>query len=69
MIKNVLTHVGGIGLYGIVSVCLFFTVFTVALIFALLKKRPFLNHMSALPLADDTYCGSCPQLKGDLRHE
>jgi hypothetical protein len=39
------------------------------MIFALLKKRPFLNHMSALPLADDTYSGPCPQLKGDLRHE
>jgi len=69
MIKNVLTNLGGIGLYGVVSVCLFFTVFNVALVFALLKKRAFLTHMSALPLADDTHSGPCSELKGNFRHE
>jgi hypothetical protein len=26
MIKNILTHTGGIALYGIISICLFFAV-------------------------------------------
>ena len=52
MIKNVLTSIGGIGLYGMISVCLFFLVFTVAFIHACLLKKTFLNSMSALPLDD-----------------
>lgn len=69
MIKNVLTHLGGIGLYGVVSICLFFTVFVVALVLALAKKRPFLTHMSALPLADDTTAQAGWETKGNNRHE
>ncbi len=69
MIKNVVTHLGGIGLYGVVSVCLFFTVFTTALILAMLKKPAFLNHMSALPLADDASSPRATGSKGDFRHE
>ncbi len=69
MIKNVLTHLGGIGLYGVVSVCLFFTVFIVALVLALLKKRSFLTHMSTLPLADDTSVPAHLEPNGDDRHE
>lgn len=68
MIRNVLSHLGGIGLYGVVSVCLFFGVFSVAVLVALLARRPFLNRMSALPLAEDTHCGPCP-MKGELSHE
>jgi hypothetical protein len=67
MIKNVLTDIGGIGLYGIVSVCLFFTVFTGALVWALLKKPAFLNYMGALPLADEPQPN--PAREGDSRHE
>ena len=33
MFKEVLTEIGGIGLYGIISICLFFAVFTAALSF------------------------------------
>ncbi|HAB18371.1 MAG TPA: hypothetical protein PLX89_24585 [Verrucomicrobiota bacterium] len=69
MIKNVLTHLGGIGLYGVISVCLFFTVFSVALILAMLTKRPFLVHMSALPLADDSKTEPCFESKGETHHE
>ena len=50
MIQNVLRDIGGIGLYGVISVCLFFLVFSVALIRACLLKKSFLNSMSALPL-------------------
>lgn len=50
MIKNVIQDLGGIGVYGVISVCLFATVFTIALIWALLLKQPFLKSMSVLPL-------------------
>jgi hypothetical protein len=53
MIQNVLRDIGGIGLYGVISVCLFFVVFSVALIRACLLKKPFLKSMSVLPLDDD----------------
>jgi hypothetical protein len=52
MMQNVLRAMGGIENYGIISICLFFTVFITALIRALLQKKSFLNHMSALPLDD-----------------
>ncbi len=54
MIKNVLSDIGGVGLYGIASVLLFFLVFSGAMLFAFLKKKPFLNYMGALPLSDGT---------------
>jgi hypothetical protein len=65
MIQNALKDIGGIGVYGVISVCLFFLVFGVALIRALLLKKSFLDSMSALPLQDDT---GTPQ-KGETRHE
>jgi hypothetical protein len=52
MIQNVLRDIGGIGLYGVISVCLFFLVFSVALVWACLLSKPFLKSMSALPLDD-----------------
>ena len=53
MIKNVLEEVGGIGLYGVISICLFFMVFSGALVWALLHRKGFCATMSAMPLADD----------------
>lgn len=67
MIKNVLTDMGGVELYGILSVLLFFLVFAGALLFALLKKRDFLNYMGALPLSDGSETNSTKQ--EDSRHE
>jgi hypothetical protein len=52
MIKNVLTHIGGIGIYGVISICLFFAVFTGALIRACLVRKPLADRLSALPLED-----------------
>jgi hypothetical protein len=52
MIKNVLQDIGGVGLYGVISICLFFTVFSGALVWAFLQKKSFLNDMSVLPLED-----------------
>jgi hypothetical protein len=52
MIQNVIKEMGGIAVFGIISVCLFFTVFLSALIFALVQKKSFCKTMSALPLED-----------------
>lgn len=54
MIKNVLTHIGGIEAYGILSVCLFFVVFTGMLVWALRLNRQELDACGRIPLADDS---------------
>lgn len=66
MIKNVLSEIGGVGIYGVISICLFFAVFTGALILAFLYRKPFLQSMSALPLEDDAGVGP---MKGEVPHE
>lgn len=62
MIRNVLQEIGGIGLYGVISICLFVTVFTGALIWAALLRKPMLNTMSRIPLEDG-------EMKGANDHE
>jgi cbb3-type cytochrome oxidase subunit 3 len=54
MIRNVLTHIGGIESYGIISVLLFFTLFTATLLWAFRLKRSHLESMGQLPLHDGT---------------
>ena len=53
MIKNILQDIGGIGIYGIVSLCLFFTVFSAALIWTCIQRGAFCRHMGALPLENE----------------
>ena len=53
MIKNILQDIGGIGLYGVVSLCLFFSVFTGALVWAAIQRATFCNRMGALPLEEE----------------
>ena len=65
MIQNVIRDIGGIGLYGVISVCLFFAVFSAAVLRAFLLKKPFLKSMSALPLDD----GQPVPTKGVSNHE
>ncbi|HYE32041.1 MAG TPA: hypothetical protein VEH27_11470 [Methylomirabilota bacterium] len=52
MVKNILQSIGGIGLYGVISVCLFFAVFSGAVLLACLHRRGFLDRMSVMPLED-----------------
>ena len=53
MIQNALQNIGGVGIYGVISIGLFFLVFGGALVWAFRQKKPFLRAMSALPLQDD----------------
>ena len=50
MIQNVLRSLGGIEIYGVISVCLFFGVFAVAMVYALAQKKSHCQSMSHLPL-------------------
>lgn len=50
MIQNVLKDVGGVGAYGVISVCLFCAVFAAAMLWACAQKKSFLTKMSTLPL-------------------
>ena len=52
MIKNVLSDIGGVGIYGVISISLFFAVFIGMLIWAFRMKKSFTQKMSALPLHD-----------------
>jgi hypothetical protein len=50
MIQNVLTSIGGISAYGVVSICLFVAVYLALLIWACSRKKEYLRSMSVLPL-------------------
>jgi len=52
MIKSVLEHIGGVGIYGVISICIFFTFFTGVLFWAARLKKNNLKSISALPLED-----------------
>ena len=72
MIQNVLQNIGGVGIYGIISICLFFAVFIGILIWAMRLKKPYLKSMSDLPLdRDETAPETQPQPPSNLesRHE
>ncbi len=53
MIQNVLRNFIGIDAYGVISLCLFVTVFTGIVIWALLRKRSYLDAMARTPLDPD----------------
>lgn len=52
MIQNVLQHIGGIGVYGAISISLFFIVFTGAIVLSLCMSSTAARRRSALPLDD-----------------
>ena len=53
MIENVLHGIGSVGIFGILSICLFFGFFTGMLIYAVALKKSYLNSMRELPLDKD----------------
>ena len=53
MIQNVLRHMGGIDGYGVVSICLFFTVFIGVVTWAMRLKKADLDSMARLPLEQE----------------
>ena len=62
---------GGVGVYGIISICLFFAVFVGVLLWTLRLKKPYLNAMRELPLEGSPASGSDANLtaKPENQHE
>lgn len=54
MIQNILRHLGGIQNYGIISLCLFGTVFLGVLLWACLQKKSHLDYMARVALDSET---------------
>ena len=54
MIQNTLKEVGGIGLFGVVSICLFCLVFTGVIIRACFLSKATADSLGSLPLNDGT---------------
>jgi hypothetical protein len=50
MIENVTHSIGGVSMYGVISICLFVAVFIGVLVWALCLKQPYLKSMRELPL-------------------
>lgn len=63
MIRNVVSNIGGIEVYGVVSICLFVTVFVGTVVWALCRQQPYLQAVSRLPLSDGEK--PSPPAKGD----
>ena len=50
MVENVLSRMGGVGMYGVISVVLFFAVFIGVLVWMIGLKKSYLEEMRELPL-------------------
>lgn len=66
MIRNVLSHIGGVEVYGIVSILLFFTFFIGMLIWAFCLNSSHLEAMRQLPLREGQ--GAPDEDAGDEHH-
>ena len=53
MIQNVLRALGGVEIYGVLSICLFFATFSGAVIWAMAQSKRNCSAASALPLERD----------------
>ena len=71
MIQNALSGIGGVGIFGVVSICIFFGVFIGVTIWMLTLKKPYLKSMRELPLEDDRPAESPvdSNLKSRMSHE
>jgi hypothetical protein len=61
MIQNVLQEVGGVGMYGVISVCLFFAVFGGMLLWACRMKKSLADRLGAMPLAEEASAPAQPK--------
>ena len=71
MIENVMSRIGGVGVFGVVSICLFFAVFIGVLLWTIRLKKPYLDTMSELPLEGQSAADSQsrPNANPKDRHE
>jgi hypothetical protein len=65
MIENVLNGIGGVGVFGVISICIFFGFFTGMALWAACLKKSYLNSMSGLPLDSES---ALPKKSSDQNH-
>ena len=51
--KNYLEHITGVGIYPLTSLIIFFTFFTLLIIWAYNAKKSYINEVKNLPLNDN----------------
>ncbi len=54
MFRNIIENIGGVGLYGLISLLTFFAVFIAMTIWAMRLKKPYTDSMKNLPLDSDS---------------
>ena len=54
MIENVTHSIGGMSLYGMISICLFVAVFVGVLVWTIRLKKSYVNSMRELPLEGES---------------
>ena len=71
MIENVMQGIGGVGWFGVISICLFFGFFTGMFFWAIRLNKTYLKSMQGLPLDNEAGTkGSMPsQSTTELVHE
>ncbi len=69
MIENVIHQIGGVGILGVVSICIFFAFFTGMLIWAAFLKQPYLHSMGELPLEPESDRLNQPEKNPEETHE
>jgi amino acid permease len=52
MIRNVLESIQGVNIYPIISLSIFFTLFSVMLYYVVTRKKQQMDEMAQLPLQD-----------------
>lgn len=50
MEEKIICSMNGVGIYGVISICIFVAFFTGMLLWAFTKKDNYLNKMGSLPL-------------------
>ncbi len=71
MLENVLSKMGGVGMYGVISVILFFAVFVGVLVWMIGLKKSYIEQMRELPLEDTAGPDSNPHLTAnpEIQHD
>ncbi len=67
--ENVLHSMGGVSAYGIISICLFFAVFTSVLVWTICLKKPYLKAMQELPLEESSTADADLAPNPENRHD
>jgi hypothetical protein len=61
MIENVVRSIGGVGSFGVISICIFFLFFIGMHFWTFRLKKTYVNSMSGLPLEGESTHETTPQ--------